>query len=72
MVLLRKLILAQMRWGFVFVTEHLKSEDNDVADALSRFQDVFWDRAPQAKKELVTLPISLLPLSRDTWKSYLF
>ncbi len=68
MVLVRHLTMAQMKFGFKIKAEYIKSKENTIADAISRFQE-FQDLAPGIRKEPDTPPTFLCPPSKDMLKN---
>ena len=63
MQLVRKLVLTCLKFNITFTAKHIAGVDNDVADALSRFQEErFWNLAPEANQHLETFPTELWSL----------
>ena len=63
MDLLRFLVLLSMKHNFFVRARHVPGVSNDIADALSRFQDErFRASAPKAQKTPCTIPPSLMTL----------
>ena len=63
MRLLRFLVLQCLKNSVVFLARHVAGRNNDVADALSRFQmQKFWKIAPGAKPEGLPVPVFLWDL----------
>lgn len=63
MDLLRFLILISMKHNFFIRARHVPGVSNEIADALSRFQDArFRSAAPTAEKTPCTIPPSLMTL----------
>ena len=63
MDLLRFLVLLSMKHNFFVRARHVPGVSNDIADALSRFQDErFRTSAPNAQKTPCTIPPSLMTL----------
>lgn len=63
MDLVRFLVLISMKHNFYVKARHVPGVSNEVADALSRFQDArFWAAAPTAERTPCTIPPSLMTL----------
>ena len=63
MDLLRFLILISMKHNFFIRARHVPGVSNEIADALSRFQDArFWSAAPKTEKTPCTISPSLMTL----------
>ncbi|XP_045172644.2 uncharacterized protein LOC123534449 [Mercenaria mercenaria] len=62
MFLIRKLVLCCLKQNIIFLARHIRSKDDSLADALSRFQiDRFKELAPHCKQTPTTLDPSLQP-----------
>ena len=63
MRLVRKLVLTCLKFNITFSAKHIASVDNDMADALSRFQEErFRSLAPEANHRPETFPAELWSL----------
>ena len=63
MDLLRFLVLISMKHNFFVRARHVPGVSNEIADALSRFQDArFRAAAPKAEQTPCTIPLSLMTL----------
>ncbi len=71
MGLVRLLVHTQLRFQFTLKAQHVKGEDNNAADALSRFQESrFKDLCPWADSAPTPPPQFLWPPSSVIWTLY--
>ena len=59
MRLLRSLLFSAARHSFSFSSQHVPGVNNQLADALSRWQE-FWHLAPDAQPRPIVVPPDLL------------
>ena len=58
MTLIRKLVFITMKYNFQFKALHVAGSSNEIADALSRFQqDRFFALAPSADPASAEIPL---------------
>ncbi len=68
MFLICILVLEQMRNNFTIDTEYIRSEENEIANALSLLQlDWFWELHPSARPHPCLPPQSLCPPYTGIW-----
>ena len=71
MVLIRKIVLFSMNWNLRIFAKHVKSEDNNLADSLSRYKkDLFWKDVKKENREITEIPENLsieFEQSRLSW-----
>ena len=65
------LVHSQLRYHYTLKAQHVRGDQNNVADALSHFQETrFQDLCPWAASAPTLPPQFLWPLSRDIWTHY--